>query len=339
MALLFFDGFDHYSGLPVTAKWASVGGTPDISAAVVRTGTNALRMTAAAATATTKVLPVTAAAGAITGGAFYATAIHTTDLMQVLEGTTVHMSVAITSGGLFVVKRGGTVLLTGTKVFALNNWYHLELKTVIHDTTGTYELKIDGIQELLNPAPADTRNAGTGLWDRVLFGGGGSGVGYWDDIYVCDTSGGSPRNDFLGPVKAETLYPQTDAVAIGSNTGLTPSTGTDHGALVDEPVPNTTDYNSSNVIGTKDTYQYPPLTLTGPIIGVQTNLYAAKSDAAARSVCAVVRSGGTDYDGANVSPLTSYLYYSEIRPQDPATSADWTTGGIAAMEVGMKVTV
>jgi hypothetical protein len=345
MALLFFDGFDHYGdGAGVgslstgLAKWgASTGGSaPAVTNSLARTGTCSLR-SAGAADVNTKPLP--ASGGAVVGMAFRQSVIQATDIFQVKEGaSTVHMAVAITASGTLQVKRGSTVLATGTKVIAVNSWYYLELLTVIHDTTGSYELRVDGLMEL-SATGTDTRNAGTtGQWDRIQVMGTFSTLQYLDDLYVCDTSGSAPTNTFLGPVKIETLFPQTDAVSAGSNAGLTPSTGTDHGALVDEPVPNTTDYNSSPTVGLKDTYQYPAMTLTGVILGIQTNLFCQKSDATARTVCAVVRSGGTDYDGASVSPLTTWGYLSEVRALNPATSAPWTTTEIAALEAGMKVT-
>lgn len=47
-----------------------------------------------------------------------------------------------------------------------------------------------------------------------------------------------------------TLLPVSD----GSNTAFTPSTGTSHFALVDEATCNTTDYNSTNTVGSRDSY-------------------------------------------------------------------------------------
>jgi hypothetical protein len=159
-------------------------------------------------------------------------------------------------------------------------------------------VRIDGVTEVaLTASGVDTRNAGTGLWDRVGLGcnSGSTTFTYYDDFYVCDTSGSAPRNTFLGPVtKVETLYPQTDGVAAGSNAGLTPSTGTDHGALVDETPPNQTDYNSSATVGAKDTYNYPSMALTGVILGIQTNLYCQKSDGRALGLRRPAV-GSTDY--------------------------------------------
>lgn len=335
MALRFMDGFDHMgtSDVALLTKWASAAGAEAPATAAARTGTHGLSMGSGSSFLISKVLP--ASGGFVVGVAVRAAGVWSTtsNFLEIREGTTVHLALSSDASGHTVVKRDTTTLATGTTVKALNTWYYIEFKGVIHDTTGSYELRIDGVTEL-SASSVDTRNAGaTGQWDRLYVGT----LLQMDDLYVCDLSGAS-HNDFLGVCKVETLYPQTDAVAAGSNAGLTPSTGTDHGALVDEAAPNTTDYNASATVGAKDTYQYPSLSLTGAVLGVQTNLYVAKSDAGARSVCAVVRSGGTDYDGATVSPSTTFGYLSEVRAVNPATSAAWTTAEVNALEAGMKVT-
>jgi hypothetical protein len=345
MALLYFDGFDHIgtSTAIIATKWGSVVGLPGGTATNVRTGTQALWLNSSGQALVTKVLP--ASGGFVVGLALFSGSAWNAaqDIIQIREGSTVHLALGSdgTSTQKLVVRRGSTILATGTTVLTLNSYYYIEFKGTIHDTTGSYEVRIDGVSEAaLTASGVDTRNAGTtGQWDRVFLSPPGGGNYYVDDLYVCDQSGTS-RNDFLGPVRVETLYPQTDAVAAGSNAGLTPSTGTDHGALVDENPPNTTDYNSSPTVGLKDTYNYPPLSLTGTILGIQTNLYAAKSDTALRQVCPVIRSGGVDYDGANVSLLTTFAYFSQVwaKNPNPDGSADWTSADIATLQAGMKVT-
>jgi hypothetical protein len=345
MALRFMDGFDHCGpreGPNDSAALATKYETTNslfLNPWFTRTGVGAVRFVNGGSSsgnhAITKVLP--ASGGAIVGAAFRTTTIQIgAVLFQVREGTTVHIELSVGSGGTLIVKRGATTLATSSSpAIVTASWQYVELKTVIHDTTGTYEVRVDGVAVPgLTASGVDTNNAGaTGQWDRILLGGSG-GESAVDDVYVCDTSG-STNNDFLGPVKVETLLPQTGN---GTNLGLTPSTGTDHGALVDENPPNITDYNSSATVGAKDTYHYPSLSLTGAILGIQTNLYVAKSDAATRQVCAVVRASGTDYDGANVAPSTTFGYFSEVRAVNPATGVAWTAADLAALEAGMKVT-
>ena len=338
MALLFFEGFDHYgngSTIPTASKWGLVDTHSTLCNAdsgSARTGLCGARISYAAEMITQ---PFTVSGGVILGFAMRnRDSWNLKEIFQIYESSTLHLSLVVDATGKLLVKRGdGTTLATGTTVLALNNWYYIELKATIHDTTGSFTLKIDGTNEL-TASSQDTRNGGTGVWDRIRLQGAGSFNYDIDDIYICDTSGSAPWNDFLGNCKVDMLMPQTGN---GTNAGLTPSTGTDHGALVDENGPNTTDYNSSATVGTKDTYNYPSLALTGIILGIQTNLYAAKSDAGARTICAVVRAGGTDYDGAAVSPLTTYRYFTEVRQINPNTGVAWTSSDITALEAGMKI--
>ena len=337
MALLFMDGFDHTgtTSAILETKYA-LANVFGVVTTPVRTGSGAVTLYGTSYTLLTR--PLAATGGFVIGVAVRRTATSSSiDWWQVRENATTHLTLAHDGAGHLQVKRGSTVLATGTAVIPLNSWVYIEFKGVIHDTAGSYEVRIDGVpQPELTASGVDTRNGGTtGQWDRVLLGGFDQTSTYYDDYYICDLSGPAPHNDFLGAVRVETLLPQTGN---GSNTGLTPSTGTDHGALVDENPPNTTDYNGSPTVGAKDTYNYPSLALSGAILGIQTNLYVNKSDSTPRQVCAVVRAGGVDYDGASVSPLTSFSYFSELRALNPATGLAWTPADIAALEVGMKVT-
>jgi hypothetical protein len=342
MAFLFMDGFDHHSSDPVAvAKWGSnVSGLPLVNGTTrARTGTGGLQSNGSNNHCVSKAYSTSG--GCIVGFAAYWTNWGANfNLVEVREATITHMAVFIQASGIAQIKRGATVIATGTTVIPLNGWVYIEFKTVIDSVAGSYELRIDGIPEAaLTASGVNTRNGGTGIWDRVFLGGQGTGA--FDDFYLLDTSGPAPRNNFLGSIKVETLYPQTDAVAVGSNAGLTPSTGTDHGALVDEVPPNTTDYNSSPTVGLKDTYNYPSMTLSGTVLGIQTNLYVAKSDAAARAVCHVIRTAGVDNDGPNIAPTTTFLYSSQMWAQNPNAGSpiEWTTGDIVTLQAGMKVTV
>lgn len=331
MALLFLDGFDHMGGgAGLSSKWGTSNGS--ISANSARTGFNGLSLSGSQIS---RALP--AAGGFVFGCAMRVTGTvqwSNYDLFQAREGTTVHLAMGTNGSNFLQVKRGSTTIATGTQLLIQNNWYYFEFKGTIDPTTGIFEVRIDGVPDIVG-APQNTRNGGTsGQWDRLCLNGSNHN---FDDLYVFDQSG-SMNNTFAGSCKVETLLPLTDASGVGSNQGLTPSYGTDHGALVDESIPNISDYNSSFTVGAKDTYKFPSLVLaSGGILGIQTNLYAAKTDAGTRTVCSVVRAGGTDYDGPTQSPTTSFGYITNVRQVNPATGVQWTPAEINALEVGMKV--
>lgn len=338
MALLFHDGFDFTSSSAVTiGKWGA--GTLNYTGTGMRSGIGCGALNQIL-TANTKTF-TPSGTGVVVGYARFNSNPSTNDFLQVRENTLVHLALSYDSSGNLVIKRGGTVMATTpSPVVIVSGWIYVELKALIDDAAGHYDVRIDGVSVLAN-AGIDTRNGGTGLWNNILVHGAGINPSTCliDDMYVLDLSGPAPLNDFLGPISVETLSVQTDAVAAGSNAGLTPSTGTDHGALVDEQPPNTTDYNSSPTVGAVDTYNLTAKTFSGPILAIQTNLYVSKSDAAVRSVCGVVRTGGVDYDGANISPTTTFVTYSEPRPLNPNTGVAWTDADVNALQVGMKVTV
>jgi len=344
MALLFVDGFDH-SGTNLTihdTKWptatASFGNAALVSTPT-RTGTGALLLAGGVDTIKYRTIPTISGSNFTTGFAFRKTAnpasiyyVH-----AVIEaGVVFQIGVALNPAGTLSVFKGttATLLATGGTVLSNNTWYYIEFQGSISGL-GFYSLKIDGVAEVGGGA---NTFGGSGIINMVGYGSSGNITSYFDDLYVLVDNGTAPTT-FLGPVKIETLLPQTDAVAAGSNAGLTPSTGTDHGALVAETPPNTTDYNGSGTVGAKDTYNYPTPTIAGTIVGIQTNLYVAKSETGTRSVCAVVRTNSVDYDGANVSPATTYGYFSEVRALNPNTGVAWTGADLTALQAGMKVTV
>lgn len=338
MALLDTESFDHYgtSVSNMTGNWSSnVQGA--LSTSNPRTGTHAYRSNNSfTGTITSKTY--TTSGGAVIGFAYYPTQLSSLALCQVLEGSTVHFRLVSDASGNLIVQRNTTTLATSTSpVLSADSYYYIEVKVTIDDSSGTTEVHVDGVAvDGLTLTGQDTKNGGTGVWDNVKFSVfSGDDL---DDIYICDTSGSAPRNDFLGPVKIECLFAQTDATAAGTNADLTPSTGSDHGALVDETSPNTSDYNSSATVGHKDTYNFTDLALTGTILGIKTNLWVAKTDAAARTVCPVVRTGGADFDGDDVAPLTSYSNFGQVWEQNPDTTDEWSAVEVDGLEAGMKVT-
>jgi hypothetical protein len=354
MALLFCEGFDHYGTMTASdlGKWNSASSMTSFVASnpVPRTGQYCLRVSQTNS-GVLSTLYYTTSGGVVMGMALYfenvAWGTHTPayDVFDVRElpvgpgASYTHVAVSMAADRRLVAKVGATVVGTGTTVIQTGQWYYLEFKATI-SASGSFEVRLSGETEILLSG-INTKNGGTGVWTHARIGKPISGPDMFiDDFYLCDTSGPAPQNTFLGMPKVETLFPQTDAVAGGSNAGLTPSTGTDHGALVDEIPPNTTDYNSSATVGVKDTYNYPPRALTtGAIFGVQTNPYAAKSDTSGRQYCSVIRTGGADYDGqilqAQATP--TYQYFSEVWSQNPNTLTAWTTADIAAIQAGMKI--
>lgn len=151
----------------------------------------------------------------------------------------------------------------------------------------------------------------------------------------------TPPNDFMGHVRFGVLQPTGN----GTNSDLVGSDGnsTNNYLLVDDPSLSNdgdTTYVQSPTVGDKDSYSMADLPTTAlSVIGVGTLLIAKKTDAGTRGIKPVIRSGGTDYQGATEHFLsTSYAAYRQMWLQDPDGPADWDDASIAAMEVGLEVT-
>lgn len=341
MSLLFMDGFDHYATADAGKKWSSVAGSFSISAGAGRRGTSALNITAG--NQSVRAIFAAGVATLIVGFAWKPANVvgGNPEVMCLADGLggVTHISLVFNASNKLEIRRGaysGTLLATSTTVFSIGAYYYLELKVTVSDTVGIAVLRVNGTTDI-NLSGADTRNGGNATVDTVVFGanfGSAFSSCFFDDIYICDTAGSAPNNDFLGDCRIDTLFPNAD----GSNQAFTPSTPGTHYTLVDEPTPNTTDYVESNVVASKDTYGFQDLTtITGTIYGVQVNTAALKDDAGARSLANTVKSSASNADGVSRALGTSQIYYMDVFPTDPATTAAWTEAGVNAAEFGVKV--
>lgn len=341
MTFLFADSFDHYDTNDVTTKWTNVEtgiSGQSIAVGLGRHGSNAWNCTTAGRglvkAITNSSAIVAAVALNVTGAPSSANS-----LFEFREGSTVHVALRVlTDLSLQVTRSTSTVLATSAAgVVPTSGYCFIEFKANIHDSTGTYEVRVNGTP-VITGTGADTRNGGTGIISNVaLLGVRTSNNCYFEDVYILNTSGSAPWNDFLGDIRIDAGRPNGN----GNSSQLTGSDGnsTDNYLLVDETNPNgDTDYVQSSTSGQKDTYAFPNMAHTpANIYGVQVCVYAKKDDAGARSVCSVTRSGGADTDGATQALSTSYRYYLEVLETDPATAAAWTQSGYNAAEFGLKV--
>ncbi len=334
MALLLAESFDHCNSNAVFQTKYAAFTTNSFQVGITDNGT---RTSALGVLLTTKVLATSGAVCIIGMEYFTPTTFPAQDFFRVQEGATVHMILATDASGHLLVKHGaGSTLLTSTNTMTTATWYYIEFKVKIDNTTGTYEVRVNETSTNWGPPATsqDTQNGGTATWNTVTILGSANNPIY-DDLTICDGSG-SLNNDFLGITKVQMKLPSTGN---GGNTDFSLSTGTDHGALVDENPPNTTDYNFSSTVGHRDTYNYPAFGCTGTVRGVQIVPYVLKTDAGARTAMTVVRQSSTNYDGGTAfTPPASFGYQPQIWETDPSTGPSaWTASGVDAAEFGVKV--
>ena len=236
----------------------------------------------------------------------------------------------ITINGSITLSNGATLVATSATVpFNVPNvWRYIECK--YNMTTGACTVRSDGVVILTGTvattASVTILNIGTN--------GSSSSNLLIDDMYILDATG-AVNNDFLGDVKVQTLLPSAD----GSNSGLTPSTGTTHYNLVNEATPDTTSYVSSSNAGDKDTYAFQDLSAnTASVYGLTITNYAHKDAAGAGGVANVVRVGATDYASTGQSLSSSWTANNDIVEINPATGTAWTASDVNNAEFGVQIT-
>ena len=345
MALRFVDSFDHYATANIFQKWTS-GNTANGSTITTggRNSTSRARFQHSFDSAT-KVID--AQATWIIGFAFSTSTSTGSSLYQLVgltdaSGGVQHFSLGMDSGGHLVARRGnvsGTTLGTGTIVLSQDTFYFIEVKVTISDASGVVVVKVNGVTDI-NLSSQDTRNGGNATADSITLSGGGQNNNFavfsYDDLYICDTSGGSPTNDFLGDVRVEALLPNGN----GNSSQLVGSDGnsTDNYLLVDESTPNSdTDYVESSTVNDKDTYAFGNMTSTsGTVYGVQVLPFAKKTDAGTRSIKSVARLSATEADSADKTLTSAYLYLPDIRETKPG-GGSWSISDVNSAEFGVKV--
>ena len=236
------------------------------------------------------------------------------------------------SNGFLIIRRADTdvqVAISASSYWqAPNVWRYIEMQYV--PATGAVTVRVDGVSAVSGTVPT-TANVSS-----IILKGPGYLIfdyDFYDDLYVLDSSG-TTNTTWLGDVRVQTLYPNAD----GANSALTPSTGTAHAVLVDEPTPNTTDYVSSSTPGAKDTYQFQDLNSnTAGVYGLEVTNYSHKDAAGPGSMANVVRSGGTDYTQPAQPLSASWTANKDLLNTNPATSAPWTVSDVNSAEFGVEV--
>lgn len=349
MAILFIDGADHYASADTLKKWkgatqGTLGTDIVVHATEGRRGGGCLKLKErGSSTANNSIVThdigasvTTIIVGFAWKTSYAANPPSTFALVELRSALGEQLSLRHLSTGEFAISRGGTTL--GTVVpTSVTEYQYYELKATIDDTSGAYELRRNGVA-ILSGSNVDTKtqtDAGVNsvrLKGCAFNGGGGSNFQWLDDMYIADTAG-SVNNDFLGDVRIDPIFPN----GAGTHQSWTPSTGTDHAALIDETAPNTTDYLTGSAAGSKETATLQDLSVNGAILAIQVNAALAKTDAGACTTKNLIRSGTTEANGAVFAPATGYLYSSSIHEADPATSAPWLTAAVNALEAGVEV--
>lgn len=231
------------------------------------------------------------------------------------------------------VYRGATLLGSTEGIFT-QQWYYIEIKCTIDNTAGSWEVRADGTV-IGSGSGQDTQNqAGSGADQVAIHFRIQNGAALHDDIYIKDDS------TYLGDSLVEGLRPDGD----GNRTEWTPSSGTSHYVLVDDPAgsPNDTDRVTSDTVGHDDLYTFADSALTdsnSTIHAVMVQSSAGMEASGTRDLRHRHRdSGGSEDVGATFSVVgTAFDHYFDVFETNPALDVAWSNTNLNASEFGVEV--
>lgn len=329
MALRYIDGFDTYTTL--TQRW-TIGTDGSIIAGAARTGAAGYRTGNVASRLT---MTIDAQGTWILGVGFRTSAIgaHNTGPLATVDSGTVQGDTAMTALGVLTVKRGATVVATGTTPLLANVYYYLEFKHIIANAAGTLELRVNGAVNVT--FAGDTQETANATANQIAVGGGipGGVTTDYDDLYILDGQAG--LNDYLGD--RQVAYGL--ASGVGNSAQWTPSAGANW-QNVDEAAPDDdTTYNSSATATQKDTFAFTwaGMPASSTVDGIQIGLRLRDEAAGVSNIHRIIYEAPTENNGAEIDPGTSYATVLEILENDPIAGgggSPFTRANLLAAEFG-----
>lgn len=352
MSFLFGDSFDYYVTADKLLKWTSVLETGGIKTVITplaaRNGLSGLRCSPSGGdfalnggVCLRKTLFPSDPTTIVFGVAFrynQAQVSASYPFISWWDGGTIQGCGILNPDGTIHISRGAaTNIDTGSSSVALlqGNFYHLKVEIVL-GATGSAKIWVNAVL-VYSKTGVNTQAIATQSWSQFSLGFpglGGNSAGSveldYDDLWVRDDN-----NDKFD-LTALALHAEDGN---GSNNDYTPSTGSDHGAMVSEVNEDgDATYNETDVIGDVDTYTLEDMPVNASVAFIQHVDVCRKTDLGDVLCAAATRIGGTNYFGANYAPNQTYAQMLTPSDVSPATAVAYTAVEINAMEAGQKRT-
>lgn len=246
---------------------------------------------------------------------------------------------------------GYTSLLGNTppNTFGFNTWYYIETRY----KPSSSNVSSDGIVEVwmnnrqvLNLTNVNNRKTNTfsSVVNCILTGtSGGDFAGQGpnliaDDIYVLDTTGPAPWNTRLGDLRIATVVPNAD---VGPNQG-TPSSGNTHYSVVDESVPNLTDFITFSASATDEGEMFSHASLptsngNDGILATALIVVGRKTDAGNATLKLSLQTNNARYNSNTQYLTTSNSYFRQEWITNPNTGLQWSNTDWHSANIGFYI--
>lgn len=232
--------------------------------------------------------------------------------------------------------RSGIVMATASQPVPQNAWVFVEIGCKIDSTVGRFVVRINGVTVLDYSGDTNySSNTYTSAAGNYVYLGNPGWFGQWfDDLYVCSDAG-TVNNNFLGPVRVQTLRPS----GAGFDTQMITTAGNvQHFANVNESPYDPTHFNADVTVGHRDTYAMDDLvTGTTGVKAVNAGFIGQLSAAGSGGMRSCERIGSTLYYNPGKTLAATAGAFTDLLETSPATSAAWTVAELNALEAGAEV--
>jgi len=258
-------------------------------------------------------------------------------LLALRESGTTHVDLRLFADGTLRATRAGTALGTGSFTASVNVFYHVEMKAVIHNSTGTIDVLVNGAS-ILSLTGQDTQNGGTGVVTEIAVGAQMQQViaqtpattVKFDDLVTS-------TNAFVGDCRVrEDLPTGTGSTDDGVATGAADS----QHATDEAPPDDDTTYAELANIGDKILLTYATIPTSEVIVAAGLMPYAKKSTAGTATFKTNIKIGATEYTpGSDQAPSAgSYAYFQDLMMVSPDTATAFTATELNGAEIGIEKT-
>ena len=261
------------------------------------------------------------------------------------NGSVYQLNLKVQSNGFLSLYKNTTLIVTTTfNVSSHNNeWHYYEVKGVIDDTNGSYEVRVDGVTVAIDTGPVDTEEPGNGQVDAIQFEGISNYLSatdphrtLFDNIIVWDNSGSGLTDFPSNPALVRAIFPDGD----GDDEQWATSSGTSSFVLINETAPHDddSDYIQDTVSANRSLFTYDTVGSHTTYLGVQINSFVRETDASDFSLINSFKQGGTVYNESSQAIAgQTYENLLNIRETDPDTSSAWTESGLNSLQAGVEV--
>jgi hypothetical protein len=257
------------------------------------------------------------------------------------DAGTEQCSLRFQPNGFFSVYRGLTTAKLGESInffsYGENDFLDVELKIGFHNTTGTVELRVNGVQEisLINQ---NTRTSANNFANEVRLGrstGSNTATPNFKHVILMDTTG-STMNDFIGPVAITSLRPNED----GHYDDWTPNTGNRFVAVNQAITDGDTTYVTADTATDKVSFKLGNLPAgVTDVFGVFAQAQIKREAETTRIARMFLRSGVDDEPIGTAQGIgPTYAFRNAAVTVSPFTTNAFDVAEINDIELGMEIT-